>query len=257
MCLQECDVGYTRSSSGLYLGTCDRCDCNGHANGCDSETGRCLVSLHHPHLPLRLLVSVLCDLCGALIRAQESTCLHNTAGPRCEHCQTGFYGNPVTGGAQACQPCPCPGTASSNQFSSTCHLEADGQPTCDHCPPGFTGRSCEGEEKPPADSCDDPFLEKQIEGLLPVGCGAEAVFNFSWEKQIFPYGSGDDDETAGTTVLPSQTLFSAAIHHRTTRETKSTGWAMSPSLPPTDYPPGSPLASPPVRRSDTPAYSTF
>lgn len=49
------------------------------------------------------------------------------------------------------------------------------------------------------------------------------MFNFSWEKQIFPYGSGDDDETAGTTVLPSQTLFSAAIHHRTTRETKSTG----------------------------------
>lgn len=79
------------------------------------------------------------------------------------------------------------------------------------------------EEKPPADSCDDPYPEKQIEGLLPVGCGAEAVFNFSWEKQIFPYGSGDDDETAGTTVLPSQTLFSAAIHHRTTRETKSTG----------------------------------
>uniref|UniRef100_A0A8C9YGV5 Heparan sulfate proteoglycan 2 n=1 Tax=Sander lucioperca TaxID=283035 RepID=A0A8C9YGV5_SANLU len=110
---QECDEGYTRTSSGLYLGTCERCDCNGHASGCDTETGRCL------------------------------QCLHNTAGPRCELCQTGFYGNPVTGGAQACQPCPCPGTASSNQFSSTCYLESDGQPTCDNCPPGYTGRRCE------------------------------------------------------------------------------------------------------------------
>ncbi|KAM8754964.1 basement membrane-specific heparan sulfate proteoglycan core protein [Acanthopagrus schlegelii] len=110
---QECDEGYTRSSSGLYLGTCERCDCNGHASSCDPETGRCL------------------------------SCLHNTAGPRCERCQTGFYGNPVTGGFQACQPCPCPGTASSNQFSPTCYLESDGQPTCDNCPPGYTGRRCE------------------------------------------------------------------------------------------------------------------
>uniref|UniRef100_A0AAZ3SJN2 Basement membrane-specific heparan sulfate proteoglycan core protein n=1 Tax=Oncorhynchus tshawytscha TaxID=74940 RepID=A0AAZ3SJN2_ONCTS len=78
---QECDVGYTRTGSGLYLGTCERCDCNGHASGCDLETGACL------------------------------QCLHNTAGPRCERCLPGFYGNPMTDGPQACQPCPCPGTS--------------------------------------------------------------------------------------------------------------------------------------------------
>ncbi|XP_056158189.1 basement membrane-specific heparan sulfate proteoglycan core protein [Lampris incognitus] len=110
---QECDVGYTRTSSGLYLGTCERCDCNGYASSCDPETGACL------------------------------QCLHNTAGPRCERCLPGFYGNPVTGSAQACQPCPCPGTSSTNQFSQSCYLDSDGQPTCNSCPPGYTGRRCE------------------------------------------------------------------------------------------------------------------
>ncbi|XP_036844476.1 basement membrane-specific heparan sulfate proteoglycan core protein isoform X1 [Oncorhynchus mykiss] len=110
---QECDVGYTRTGSGLYLGTCERCDCNSHASGCDQETGACL------------------------------QCLHNTAGPRCERCLPGFYGNPVTDGPQACQPCPCPGTSPSNQYSQSCYKDVDGQPTCDNCPPGFTGRRCE------------------------------------------------------------------------------------------------------------------
>uniref|UniRef100_A0A674DDM1 Heparan sulfate proteoglycan 2 n=1 Tax=Salmo trutta TaxID=8032 RepID=A0A674DDM1_SALTR len=113
---QECDVGYTRTGSGLYLGTCERCHCNGHASGCDQETGACL------------------------------QCLHNTAGPRCERCLPGFYGNPVTDGPQACQPCPCPGTSPSNQYSQSCYKDVDGQPTCDNCPPGFTGRRCERYE---------------------------------------------------------------------------------------------------------------
>uniref|UniRef100_A0A674AJ84 Heparan sulfate proteoglycan 2 n=1 Tax=Salmo trutta TaxID=8032 RepID=A0A674AJ84_SALTR len=90
---QECDVGYTRTGSGLYLGTCERCHCNGHASGCDLETGACL------------------------------QCLHNTAGPRCELCLPGFYGNPMTDGPQACQSCPCPGTSPSNQYSLSCYKD--------------------------------------------------------------------------------------------------------------------------------------
>ena len=46
------------------------------------------------------------------------------------------------------------------------------------------------EERPSADSCGDPSLEK----LLPEGCGAEAVFNFSWETEVEGYESGDDDD---------------------------------------------------------------
>ncbi|XP_061114862.1 basement membrane-specific heparan sulfate proteoglycan core protein-like isoform X3 [Conger conger] len=110
---QECDVGYSRTGSGLYLGTCERCDCYGHASSCDADTGDCL------------------------------QCQHNTIGPRCDRCTHGYYGNPKSGSPAACQPCPCPGTSSGNQYSRTCHLASDGQPTCDNCPAGHTGRRCE------------------------------------------------------------------------------------------------------------------
>lgn len=45
---QDCDVGYTRTTSGLYLGTCEPCDCNGHATECDPETGNCQVQATCP-----------------------------------------------------------------------------------------------------------------------------------------------------------------------------------------------------------------
>ncbi|XP_061075721.1 basement membrane-specific heparan sulfate proteoglycan core protein-like isoform X2 [Conger conger] len=110
---QECDEGYTRTGAGLYLGTCEECDCNGHGSSCDPESGECL------------------------------ECLHNTAGPNCERCMPGFYGDPKTDGVSACQPCPCPGISPNDQYSKQCYLDSDNQPTCDSCPPGFTGRRCE------------------------------------------------------------------------------------------------------------------
>ncbi|XP_058849388.1 basement membrane-specific heparan sulfate proteoglycan core protein-like isoform X4 [Acipenser ruthenus] len=110
---QDCDVGYVRTGSGLYLGTCERCNCNGHSSECDLETGEC------------------------------QQCQHNTAGPHCEICKPGFYGDPKDGSPEACRPCPCPGTSPSTQFSLTCFLDTDGQPTCDNCPASYAGRRCE------------------------------------------------------------------------------------------------------------------
>lgn len=51
-------MGYTRVPSGLYLGTCERCNCHGHSETCEPETGACQVSpapspsiLLHPASP--------------------------------------------------------------------------------------------------------------------------------------------------------------------------------------------------------------
>ena len=59
-------MGFTRTGSGLYLGTCERCDCNGHATGCDPDTGDCLVNLTSFVYPSYLTATVLsCPHCLA------------------------------------------------------------------------------------------------------------------------------------------------------------------------------------------------
>ncbi|XP_026581173.1 basement membrane-specific heparan sulfate proteoglycan core protein-like, partial [Pseudonaja textilis] len=110
---QDCDVGYTRSSSGLYLGTCEPCSCNSHATECDVETGEC------------------------------QGCQHHTEGLHCERCQPGFYGDAQHGTPRDCQPCPCHGPSSAIQETRTCFVDADGEPTCYSCAPGYIGRQCE------------------------------------------------------------------------------------------------------------------
>lgn len=40
---EDCAPGYTRSDNGIYLGLCERCNCNGHSDECEPETGVCLV----------------------------------------------------------------------------------------------------------------------------------------------------------------------------------------------------------------------
>ncbi|XP_072210311.1 basement membrane-specific heparan sulfate proteoglycan core protein isoform X3 [Excalfactoria chinensis] len=107
---QDCDVGYTRSTSGLYLGTCERCQCHGHATECHPETGEC------------------------------QGCRDHTEGVQCDKCQPGYYGDATRGTPGDCRPCPCHGPRTDSQ---SCFEDTDGQPTCSACAPGHTGRLCE------------------------------------------------------------------------------------------------------------------
>ncbi|XP_012943161.1 laminin subunit alpha isoform X2 [Aplysia californica] len=107
---EDCAPGYYRARTSPYLGICVKCNCNGHSNECDLETGECL------------------------------NCQDNTTGTNCEQCMTGYYGDPATGG---CQICSCPLPVPSNNFATTCQVSADGYTTTCSCLPGYTGAQCQ------------------------------------------------------------------------------------------------------------------
>ena len=44
---QLCESGYRRVGNQLYGGMCLPCNCNNHAERCDINTGKCIVSLPH------------------------------------------------------------------------------------------------------------------------------------------------------------------------------------------------------------------
>ncbi|XP_017882648.2 laminin subunit alpha-1 [Ceratina calcarata] len=96
---------------------CVRCDCNGHAGTCDLTLGEC------------------------------TTCEHNTVGPKCDRCASGFYGIALRGTENDCKRCACPLLIESNNFSPNCQLDdptdADSGYVCTQCPKGYTGDHCE------------------------------------------------------------------------------------------------------------------
>jgi laminin beta 1 len=59
--------------------SCQRCECNGHADTCEADTGVCI------------------------------NCRDSTAGDHCEKCADGYYGDARLGSTQVCKPCMCPG----------------------------------------------------------------------------------------------------------------------------------------------------
>uniref|UniRef100_A0A8C5AQV3 Laminin subunit alpha 3 n=1 Tax=Gadus morhua TaxID=8049 RepID=A0A8C5AQV3_GADMO len=105
---QKCSPGYYRDGSGLYLGRCVRCECNGLSSQCEDKTGRC------------------------------QNCDSDAAGPRCELCKEGYYGNPAL---RSCRVCPCPFNVASNSFALGCK-EGPGGFQC-VCKEGYAGERCE------------------------------------------------------------------------------------------------------------------
>ncbi|XP_054168822.1 laminin subunit beta-1-like isoform X2 [Oppia nitens] len=114
----ECQPGYWNYPN------CQRCDCSGHADTCDSKTGVC------------------------------QNCRDFTTGSQCERCERGYYGNPLllaNDVAIPCRPCACPGLAGSGMsHAETCELDNRSQNVLCFCKSGYTGERC--------DRCDSNYF---------------------------------------------------------------------------------------------------
>ncbi|XP_016001055.2 laminin subunit gamma-1 [Rousettus aegyptiacus] len=121
---EMCLPGYRRETPSLGpYSPCVLCTCSGHSETCDPETG-------------------VCD------------CRDNTAGPQCERCSDGYYGDSSLGTSSDCQPCPCPGGSSCAVVPKTQEV------VCTNCPTGTTGKRCE--------LCDDGYFGDPLGRNGPV-----------------------------------------------------------------------------------------
>ena len=66
----SCEEFYYGNPEIVFVGTCERCDCNGNSETCDTVTGECV------------------------------NCSNNSTGFNCERCKDEWFGN---SSAQACQ----------------------------------------------------------------------------------------------------------------------------------------------------------
>ena len=124
----------TTTTTYLHLaGDVKSCQCNGRAQNCHPETGRCI------------------------------GCSQNTTGSACELCAAGYYGNPLLG--SACRPCQCP--SAENNHAATCRRLGSGSNDdsfmC-QCKEGYTGPSC--------DRCDYGYYGNSQDGCWPCRCNA-------------------------------------------------------------------------------------
>lgn len=117
---QDPNIGYCRKRKPNYLdskdildlvGWAEPCQCYNYSRICDKETCECI------------------------------NCEGFTAGPYCNLCMRGYYGDPTR--RIPCRKCACPTLV--NSFSETCELlpGSNSEYVCTDCQVGYTGRHCE------------------------------------------------------------------------------------------------------------------
>jgi len=121
---ERCQPGYYHENNKGPFARCVPCNCNGHSDYCDVESGRC-------------------------------ECNHNTDGHNCESCALGYYGDAVGGTPDDCQACPCPhiqdDITGETRIGACFQIAGDpNSPICTECPDGRDGTRCE--------ECDDGYF---------------------------------------------------------------------------------------------------
>ncbi|XP_057345251.1 laminin subunit alpha-2 isoform X1 [Manis pentadactyla] len=190
-----CWPRHRRVNSTIFGGICEPCQCFGHAESCDDVTGECLNCKDHTGGPYcnKCLpgfygdpskgTSEDCQPCACPLNIPSNNfsptchldrslglicdeCPVGHAGPRCERCAEGYFGQPsVPGGS--CQPCQCndnldfsiPGSCDS--LSGSCLI----------CKPGTTGRYCE--------LCADGYFGDAVDAknCQPCRCNVNSSFS--------------------------------------------------------------------------------
>ncbi|CAH0562710.1 unnamed protein product [Brassicogethes aeneus] len=142
---RECD----QCRTGFWnFPNCQRCDCNGHADICDSKTGAC------------------------------TSCRDNTEGHYCERCIQTFYGDPRIGVDIPCRACPCPGLPGTNHsYAESCTLDTNTKGVMCECREGYSGFQCDvcsdnyfGNPEVPGGSCEKCDCNKKIDLFVPGNC---------------------------------------------------------------------------------------
>ncbi|NXT28852.1 LAMA4 protein, partial [Syrrhaptes paradoxus] len=158
---EGCQEGFYRTSSG----ECSPCNCNGNANRCLDGSGICVdcqrntTGQHCEQCPDGFIgdvvrgVPTFCQPCPCPLPALANfavscyrksgsvrcVCKENYAGPNCERCAPGYYGNPLLIGS-TCKKCDCSGNSDPNLIFEDCD-EVTGQ--CRNCLHHTTGFKCE------------------------------------------------------------------------------------------------------------------
>uniref|UniRef100_U3J2Y1 Laminin subunit alpha-4 n=1 Tax=Anas platyrhynchos platyrhynchos TaxID=8840 RepID=U3J2Y1_ANAPP len=156
-----CQEGFYRTT----FGKCSPCNCNGNANRCLDGSGICVgcqrntTGEHCDQCPDGFIGDVVrgvptfcqpcpCPLPGTANFADSCyrkngsvrcVCKENYAGPNCERCAPGYYGNPLLIGS-TCKKCDCSGNSDPNLIFEDCD-EVTGQ--CRNCLRNTTGFNCE------------------------------------------------------------------------------------------------------------------
>ncbi|XP_053566849.1 laminin subunit alpha-4 [Bombina bombina] len=186
---QRCQSGFYYSVSG----ECLQCNCNGNSNKCLDGSGACVdcqrntTGKHCDVCPtgyrgdttggvLRSCLPCPCPLpfssnnfaitCGIRHGSVRCICKENYAGPKCERCAPGYYGNPLLKGS-ICKKCDCSGNSDPNLIFEDCN-EVTGQ--CNNCLRKTSGFHC---EKCAPGYYGDARVAKNCTECLCNKCGTE------------------------------------------------------------------------------------